>query len=286
MPKRQLPFMQVDVFTSRALGGNPLAVFYDVPSSLDVHTMQGIAREMNLSEIVFVTTKPDQEGHYRVRIFTPYQELPFAGHPTLGTYFVLKAKGLLNGQGIQTTHAGDTSCFQDDQEWVWMIPPKGHVRSLPVNATRLAAALGVNDLFLNEMMPPAACGTGLDQLIVFVNNPHILPELEAQFPRIKALQKDLDVQGLYILAMVGAGHYRARYFSHEGEDPATGSAAAGFGTYLLQSAGETAIRRYVVEQGQDMGRPSEIHVRLNALSLGSLEVGGRVSPVIEGQFFI
>ena len=280
--------MQVDVFAKEAkpLHGNPLAVFYKVPSSLDVPTMQGIAREMNLSESVFVTSPPDGKGRYRVRIFTPYQELPFAGHPTLGTYYALRAKGLLEGKGIQVSQAGDTKCLLDDQNWVWIIPPQGTLRTVQVHETRLCAAFGVRDLAINEMMPPAACGTGLDQLVVFVTHPPVLSELDPQGPRLSALQKDMAVHGIYVVAMVGADHYRARYFSKNGEDAATGSAASAVGTYLLQNAGETAIRRYMIDQGVEMGRPSEIHLRLNALSLGSLEIGGQICPVIDGVFHI
>ncbi|MCL4493435.1 MAG: PhzF family phenazine biosynthesis protein [Firmicutes bacterium] len=289
MPKRQLPFMQVDVFSpesGQVLGGNPLAVFYDVPGFLDVSTMQAIARELNCPETTFVTQPPEREGRYRVRIFTPYQELPFAGHPTLGTYFVLKAKGLLEGPGMQISGAGDTSCSEDERGWIWIVPPKGHVRDVLVSATRLASAFGVGDIFLDETMPPAVCGTGIDHLVVFITNSEILPDLEPLLPRIAALQYDLGVQGVYVVAMVGPTTYRARFFNKEGEDPATGSAAAGFATYLMQSAGETAIRRYIISQGTEMGRTSEIHVRLNALSLGSLELGGRVFPVVDGTFYV
>jgi trans-2,3-dihydro-3-hydroxyanthranilate isomerase len=204
----------------------------------------------------------------------------------LGTYFVLKKKGLLKGPGIQSTEGGSTACHEDDQGWVWIVPPQGHVRDVLVSATRLASALGVGDVYLNDMMPPAVCGTGLDQLIVVSTNPAILSDLRPLVSRIASLEKDIAVEGIYVVAAVGPTTYQARYFNQEGEDPATGSAAAALGTYLMHSAGETAIRRYIITQGTEMGRSSEIHLRLNNLSLGSLELGGRVFPVIDGTFFV
>ncbi len=289
MPKLQLPFMQVDVFSTQTdpiLSGNPLAVFYDVSPFLDGSTMQAIAREMNCPETTFVTENPQDGEEYHVRIFTPYKELPFAGHPTLGTYFVLREKGLLSGPGVQTSEAGGTLCSQDDQGWVWIVPPQGHVRDVLVSATRLASAFGVGDIYLNDMMPPAVCGTGLDQLVVLSSNAEILSDLQPLPSRLTSLQKDMVVEGIYVVAMVGPTTYQARYFSQEGEDPATGSAAAGLGTYLMHSAGETAIRRYIISQGTEVGRSSEIHLRLNDLSQGSLELGGRVLPVIDGLFYV
>ncbi len=280
-----LSLEQVDVFTDQPLAGNPLAVFWNLPPEFPVTIMQQLAREMNLSESIFVTALPDPEAHYSVRIFTPDTELPFAGHPSLGGFFSLRRQGLLSHKGIQHSQAGATALSIDDHGLIWLTPPPGEIRSPNQPLSDIAAALGLDSSWISEDMPPILAGTGLLHLIVLLATDQVQcvrPDLQ----KLRQLGQNLGVNGVYVLAQVGPSTYHARFFGigiGVTEDPATGSAAAAFGTYLLKATGATASQRYKIHQGEEIGRPSLLWLRLNAHGLDSLEVGGHVVPVFEGK---
>lgn len=280
-----LSLEQVDVFTDQPLAGNPLAVFWNLPPEFPATIMQRLAREMNLSESIFVTALPDPETHYSVRIFTPDMELPFAGHPSLGGFFSLRRQGLLSHKGIQHSRAGPATLTIDDHGLIWVTPPPGEVKNPNRPLSDIAEALGLDLTWISEDMPPILAGTGLFYLIVLLATDQV-KFVQPNPQKFQQLGKTLDANGVYILAQVGPSTYHARFFGMGigvTEDPATGSAAAAFGTCLLKATGATAVQRYKIYQGEEIGRPSLLWIRLNAHGLGSLEVGGHVVPVFEGK---
>jgi trans-2,3-dihydro-3-hydroxyanthranilate isomerase len=279
-------FLQVDVFADAPYQGNPLAVFPD-PGALNAAQMQSIAREMNLSETTFVT-ETTQRG-YDVRIFTPHSELPFAGHPTIGTAWALRHRGQWRGDSVvQRSDAGDTP-VQAEGEELWFERRGSSEPDLgvedPVTTRRIGAALGLEardvGLEAREMgrsgqLMPAFADAGLRFPIVPLRD---LGTLERVRIGAHALS-DLTELGVYCFTALQAGRIRARgFFPSEGitEDPATGSAAAALGAYLVDRIGPIALE---VFQGVEMGRPSRILLRAER---ERIRVGGGCRLVLTGR---
>jgi trans-2,3-dihydro-3-hydroxyanthranilate isomerase len=278
-------FVQVDVFADAAFMGNPLAVFPDA-EGFATDQMQKIASEMNLSETTFVTAV--DRDHYSVRIFTPAEELPFAGHPTIGTAWVLLHLGKLAGNEVfQESRAGTTPVTATDTE-LWFTrngDSEGDLRSTDNDAHgRLARALRIEEsaigldadrLGRGGTLLPAFSNAGLRQLIVPLRDLDALgdcsprPELLAEFTS----------DGAYCVTTSGEGIRARGFFPGLGvsEDPATGSAAAALGLYLADRVGPVRVE---VEQGVEMGRPSRI--KLDA-EPGTTKVGGTCVMVLNGE---
>jgi len=282
----------VDVFAVGPYTGNPLAVVLEAEDLSD-ETMQAIARETNLSETTFVCASPEPDRH-RVRIFTPTRELPFAGHPVLGTAWVLKSVYLPSAAQLGLALAiGDVSVrFERDAggEHAWLSAP-------PVELTQscaaqdIAACLGLVASEISEKAPVRQARAGVEFTLVPVRD-------------LAALEKSrFDPRAFATLAERGfppfvylfcAQTYAAQndlcarmFFDANGvrEDPATGSAAACLGAYLLEhellGAGPLDLR---IEQGHAIARPSLL--RLRATRRGSVQeisVGGRVIPALQGM---
>jgi trans-2,3-dihydro-3-hydroxyanthranilate isomerase len=278
-----MDFFQVDVFTESAYEGNPLAVITDA-ESLSSKQMQAIAREMNLSETSFVTGV-DRDS-YSVRIFTPEQELPFAGHPTIGTAWLLGHLGMADGdEFVQHSGAGQTPVRRrGDEMWFERSGSPGHDLEdrEPDIARRLGKALGIEagevglearEVGRSGHLRPAFSNAGLDQLMVPVKNVAVLGRcrLDPAFHEV--------AEGCYCFTAVQAGRLQARaFFPGLGvpEDPATGSAAAALGIYLANRVGNIDFE---IRQGIEMGRPSVIKVRARE---DNVEVGGRSVLVARG----
>lgn len=280
-------FWQVDVFAEVAYSGNPLAVFLEA-GDLSRAQMQAIALEMNLSETSFVTGVSADE--YSVRIFTPRAELPFAGHPTIGTTWLLKRLGLLDATEIrQHSPAGATEVtLEDDKVW---FRRAGAVsddlrRNDPRVNEKLAKALGLTagDIGLEprelgrstDRLEAARTDIGIEQMMVPVKDVAALGRCSP----VPALLQELDPFGVYCFTAQGAGRLQARGFFPGGgidEDPATGSAAAGLGVYLTDRVGPIEAE---IAQGVEMGRPSRIHLRADS---ASVRVGGRCEQIAEGK---
>lgn len=278
-----MEFIQIDVFAERAYEGNPLAVFPDA-GGLSSRQMQSIASEMNLSETTFVMDL--EEDAYTVRIFTPHEELPFAGHPTIGTAWVLKHLGRVQADEImQHSRAGATPVRERDGV-LWFERPGSvsddlDLRESDVNR-RLARSLGLDEneigleareLGRSGRLRPAWADCGVNQLMIPLRN---LSALERSSPVGSFGDEGI---GVYCFTATGAGHVRARgFFPGVGvvEDPATGSAAAGLGLYLADRIGDIS---FDLLQGIEMGRPSRILVRGRK---GVVEVGGRCESVLRG----
>ena len=267
-------FIQVDVFALAPYSGNPLAVFPDAGKLTD-RQMQMVAREMNLSESIFVTAIRD--GSYDVRIFTPYQELPFAGHPTVGCAWLLAELGLVQGdEVVQHSGAGATSIKRSGTEF-WF-DRRGEVREPEEEIAGVARALGARpeDLTIEwdgvELLP-AVSDAGLPQLMVPVRDLEVLEGLVV--PASFGLDQ---ISGAYCFTRTEEGIRARGLFPGVGvpEDPATGSAAAALGLYLDRHTG--AIETTIV-QGVEIGRPSVIRMRA---SDGIVSIGGSCRRVLKG----
>jgi trans-2,3-dihydro-3-hydroxyanthranilate isomerase len=300
MALREHRFAQVDVFTERTFGGNPLAVVFDAAGLAD-HEMQAIAREMNLSETTFLLppTRPDCAA--RVRIFTPAREIPFAGHPTIGTSWVLASEGMLpsgatrffleEGIGpVEVELEGD----RRRPRFLWM--RHGEARFAPPLADREAVtrALGLDAQDLLPGAPLCEGSTGSAFLYVPLRDRATVDRAWLDARAALALMGDGPRLGVFVFAAdpnPTAGRVYSRMFApHTSgipEDPATGSASGPLGAYLVTHGLVAQAPRIdiVSEQGTKMGRQSFIHIRIatEAGRIAELRVGGSVVPVLDGQ---
>jgi len=266
----------VNVFTldGDRLSGNPLCVFED-GSGLDAATMQALARQFNLSETTFIL--PTEAATAAVRIFTPTFEMPFAGHPTLGTAHVVRA---LAGTGDAVTlemRAGVIAVAAVGDEWTLAANPP---RSRPADVVRadLARMLG---LASDDVLDGARwVDSGVEQLLVPLRSPENVhrcrpdPALLARQARTAAGQYHV-----YVFAEAGPAEVRARFF-FEGvvlsEDPATGSGCANLGGWLVATQRSLPLTR-TVRQGDEVGRPSRLGLRVDAE--GRIFVSGAVVEI-------
>ena len=278
-------FFQLDVFAEGPYKGNPLAVYPDA-ADLSPEQMQAIAREMNLSETTFVTSV-DDDG-YDVRIFTPKEELPFAGHPTIGTAWLLAHLGTITGEATtQRSAAGATPLTLKDGVW-WLERDGSAEPDLgdknPDSSRDLAAALGLDQGEIGlqgrefgrpGQLKPAYSDAGLTQLMVPVKS---VDALARCVPR-NDLLKEAAGMGAYCITAERPGYIRARGFwpgVGVDEDPATGSACAALGIYLADRLGDVDLQ---VMQGVEMGRPSLMRMRA---SKGHVTIGGDCALIFEG----
>jgi len=305
MPEqRLLKFYQADVFTEDPFGGNPVAVFPDAHGLAD-HQLQQIAREMNLSETVFVLPPTDQAAVVRLRIFTPTQEIPFAGHPVLGTFYVLAQLGLVAAtDGItrvmQECNIGlfPVELYAQDGELtrVVMTQPKpeflGPVDAME-NVYKIAGALGLAKYAITDMKwPIEVVSTGLPVLIVPVRTLTAVRSIQPNASAIMDICSRFGANGIMVfttMTVQPSSTVHARMFAPSIgilEDPATGSASGALGAYLVQKgvvdvAPTTDI---VVEQGYEIERPSQIFVRVESDDdiIKTVKVGGQCVMVVEG----
>ncbi len=298
---RRLRFHTLDVFTEQRFGGNPLAVFID-GEDLPGELMQRIAREMNLSETVFLLPPRDPRALCRLRIFTPDRELPFAGHPTVGTGFLLAALGRIP--------LGDERASVLLDEDVGLVPvtiesrggQPGFVQLSvaalpafgppPAPRAQLAAILRLHaDDLLEGDDEPQAVSCGVPFLFVPVRDRTVLARAGIDTDRWHATLGSYWTQQVFIFCRdpeLAGSSIRARMFAPEfgiPEDPATGSAAAALGGYLgARDRASDGTLRWIVEQGFEMGRPSLLHVETDksAGRITAVRVGGNSVPVCEG----
>ena len=266
----------VDVFTDKAFGGNPLAVFRE-PGKLDAKSMQAIAKELHLSETTFVLPPTSGAADHRLRIFTPEVEMPFAGHPTIGTAFVLadgKDGTMRLEEGVGVIRVTLLEGF------VQMEQPLPAFSGTTITRKTAADALGLAVEEVRSDVPIQIGSSGVQFLFVPLSN-------------LKAVRRAHRPAGLsanvYVFAMSGersGSHVHGRMFDDGlgiGEDPATGGAQGPLGAYivaheLVQAAPTTRIR---VEQGFEIGRPSilDIEVDKAGAAITAVRVGGRCIPM-------
>jgi trans-2,3-dihydro-3-hydroxyanthranilate isomerase len=271
-------FRLVNVFTydDGALSGNSLCVFED-GASFDTQTMQALARQFNLSETTFIL--PSTVGQARVRIFTPGYELPFAGHPTLGTAHVCRALKL-GGDALRLEmQAGLIEVRAQTDRWT-LTAPTPTSRELQVSNAVLARALNLQERDIGAR--PLWVKTGNEQLIVPLTSEDAVRRASPQ-SALSDIQSDDGRCMAYVFAMRGSGQALARFFFPQDasylEDPATGSATANFGGWCLAMQ-KTLPVKLKIDQGELVGRPSSLYLEVSAER--KIFVGGDVIEIGRG----
>lgn len=304
-------FLQLDVFTDHAFSGNPLAVFPEA-NGLSDEVMMNIAREMNLSETVFVLESEQPEVLRRLRIFTPTREIPFAGHPVVGTWNALAREGVVplpeGGNGWQRIHHEvgigvlpvDIE-FKDGQPLqVVMTQSKfeilddiddGH------DQAEIARALGLAREDLDESLPIQVITTGLSCMAVPIRSLADLRSCRMNAALLAEIYTRKGATGCHAFTRetieIGASRAHARFFApadNIAEDPATGSACGALGAYLIHHGAlslepEDNRYKFVIEQGDFIHRPSRINldVKGTAQAVEEVKVGGPSVLVARGE---
>lgn len=304
-------FVQYDVFTDRAFCGNPLAVFPEAEGISDERMMQ-IAREMNLSETVFVLKPEKEEVLRRLRIFTPMREIPFAGHPIVGTWTALAEQDVVprpdGGHGWQRIyHEVGIGVLPVDIEFkdgqpVQVEMTQGKFQILDEiedghEQAELARALGLAHEDLDESLPIQTITTGLSCLAVPVRSLADLRDIRVNTSLLADIYTRRGATGCHAFTRetleVGASRAHARFFAPADnipEDPATGSACGALGGYLVHHGAlnlepQDGRYKFVIEQGDFIHRPSRINLNVKggAGNVEEVKVGGQAILVARGQ---
>ncbi|HUO25045.1 MAG TPA: PhzF family phenazine biosynthesis protein [Candidatus Aquilonibacter sp.] len=292
---RRLTMSQWDVFSSRPLKGNSLAVFSDGRGLTD-DELQAIAREMNLSETTFILPRDsaiERERGVRVRIFTVQEELPFAGHPTLGTAFALRGESSMPeirldlNVGVVPVRFEQASGQPVFGEMAQIDPTLGmeHDRKLVAEAT----GMNVNDF--DESLPIQTVSTGLPFTIAPVKSLAVIQNLRVNVRRASEYLEKSGGKFFYFVTRETAdqdARLHARMLFYNGEDPATGSAAGCAAAWMVAHGVAKSDERVLIEQGLEMRRPSRIFVRasLNNNRVVNVRVGGHAVEILRGEVFL
>jgi trans-2,3-dihydro-3-hydroxyanthranilate isomerase len=302
MRDRTYEFVQLDVFTQTPLAGNPLAIFSDA-RGLNDEEMQALAREMNLSETTFILARDAateaREGK-KVRIFTVEQELPFAGHPTLGTALYLYASQSnqkpaeitldLKAGKIPVRFSGNSENAGRDRvdgqvfgEMRQRDPEFGN----PLSRDDIARVIGIAVDEIPSDWPVQPVSTGLTFTIVPFRNRQTLTDLKFSHSQAAEFLKKTGANFFYFLCPErheGQLEARARMFFYGGEDPATGSAAGCAASWMVQHDVARSDEQVVVRQGVECRRPSEMHVQATREGerITNVRVGGYAVEILRG----
>ena len=284
----------VDVFTERPLAGNQLAVVLDA-EGISGEVMQRIAKEMNISETTFVLAPEASGNAARVRIFTPDAELPFAGHPTIGTAWVLFTEGLVPGNALEFALEEGVGPVRVRAEKLggglrfWMSHPKVTFGEVLTERAAAAAALGLTERDLVPDVPIQVATTGVPFVYVALNDARAVDAATSEKDRLGRV----FTEGVFMFAVAGAGRLYSRMFAPHAlginEDPATGSGSGPLGAFAVRYGllKRSSVVELVSEQGTKMGRQSFIHIKLGYPPKGdiptSIEVGGSVVPTLKGE---
>jgi trans-2,3-dihydro-3-hydroxyanthranilate isomerase len=302
---KEYRFIQVDVFTDKAFGGNPLAVFPEAEGITSAE-MQQLAREMNLSETTFVLPPQERGADFKVRIFTPAREMPFAGHPVVGTHWVLAHLGRVTlrepvtevrfelGVGVLPA---SLEVIGGRVKKVVMTQERPTFLDVVEDVTSLTTGLGLSSWAIGETEPPVqVVSTGAPQMMVPVRS---LSEVEAlqtgrlNIPSLNQACEAAHAQCVVVFTLETSRPDATVHMRMFGpllgvlEDPATGSAAGALGAYLVHhravpvTEGTTHI---IAEQGAEVGRPSTLYIEVDSSGdeISAVRVGGKVVLVAEG----
>lgn len=305
---RRYRFLQFDVFTDTPFGGNQLAVLPDA-SGLSDAEMRAIAREMNYSESTFVLPAEAPDALRRVRIFTPATELPFAGHPTIGTTYALAASGILPADAPTVGLEMGVGTIRVDPRWAdgrlqfaEMHQPIPRFEPWAGDRGRLAAALGLSSDDFAVDLPIERANVGVTHILIPLRSLDAVARAYPGADLLEALDTPGGHPGAYLFTTerpASGADIHGRMFApamNIAEDPATGSAVGPLGVYLLrherltpyalgESRGESRLR---VEQGIEMGRPSDLRVSITGSTddVRDVRVGGQSVLVAEGELLL
>lgn len=287
-------FKQVDVFSDRHFRGNPVAVVLDA-DDIDSSEMQRIAAWTNLSETTFLLKPENPQASYKLRIFTPTDEIPFAGHPTVGSAHAALEAGAVEPNGghlyqecgagvLKLTVEGDGA----DRLIFLQAPPPKIIRPFDGPLEALSSALG-GEVSIDPA--PTSVDVGIAWLVTFFDDENSVRNLRPDMTAISRLSDDFNVTGIACFALGGedGAAIRVRCFAPGfgiPEDPVTGSANACIGRYLAEMGLiEKTGREYVSSQGTEMGRDGRLHVRVSDDGL-NVQVGGRAVTTVEGTISV
>jgi trans-2,3-dihydro-3-hydroxyanthranilate isomerase len=307
MTGREFEYELCDVFTSTPLEGNQLAVFLDA-GSLGTEEMQALAKETILSETTFICRRDaavERERGMRVRIFTTLEELPFAGHPTLGTAATIRrsfpefegaAKIVLdlNAGQVPVVFPADRNRISDRSvgdnsgaAFGEMTHPEPVFGSMHEVATT-APLMGLREEDCATGPEPQTVSTGLPYCIVPLRSIEALGRLRVDMAKSEEYFRGSDAKFLYAIAPEEPGVWRARMQFYNGEDPATGSAAGCAIAYLVKHGIAAACEQLHLRQGVEIRRPSDLYVSANSVSgkITEVRVAGSTVRVAKGRFFL
>ena len=294
-PSRKFAMTQWDVFSSRPLEGNSLAVFLDGRGLSDAE-MQSIAKEMNLSETTFVLPREaatERELGVRVRIFTVEEELPFAGHPTLGTAFALRGSAAAESVVLELNvgkvpvhfeSRADESVFGE----MTQIDPTFGVQH---EREAVARAIGLRAQDFDDVLPIETVSTGVPFTVTPLKSLAVIQNLQLD---LKGASEYLSKSGGRFFYFVKRetvdreARLHARMLFYNGEDPATGSAAGCASAWMVAHGVAKPDERVLIEQGVEMKRPSRIFVRAsrNDNRVVNVRVGGHSVEIMRGEMFL
>ena len=305
MPDRTYEFVQLDVFTQTALKGNPLAIFTDARGLSD-DEMQALAREMNLSETTFILPRDPateaKEGK-KVRIFTVAEELPFAGHPTLGTALLLSASDSATDSRESAQVTLDLKAGKIPVRFTAKSENAGRKRvdgqvfgemrerdpefGVTFSREEVARVIGIAADEIPPEWPIEIVSTGLPFAIVGIRNQETLTNLKFDNAQAADFLKNSEAKFFYFVCPQRPEdrlEARARMFSYGVEDPATGSAAGCAASWMVQHGIANSDEQVLIGQGVEMRRPSEIHVRAtrDGERVTNVRVGGYAVEVLRG----
>ena len=286
---------QWDVFTSKRLEGNSVAVFFDARGLSD-DEMQAIAREMNLSETTFVLQRDaaiEKERGVRVRIFTVQEELPFAGHPTLGTAFALRGNSRAKEIALDLNVGRVPVRFDDQSDSIAFgemsqIDP---VFGMKHDYDAIAQATGLDPNDFDRSLPIETISTGLSFTVTPLKSLAIMQRIRVDLARAAEYLERTKGKFLYFVTretVDPAARLHARMLFYNGEDPATGSAAGCTAAWMVKHGVAKPEERVLIEQGVEMQRPSKIFVRAarDGDRVVNVRVGGNAIEVMCGEVFL
>ena len=289
-------FYIVDVFAEEKYAGNQLGVFRKA-ADLSDSDMQMIAKEMNYSETTFILTDEESNGGFDVRIFTPEEELPFAGHPTLGTAFVIQQEILKKPTdrvvlNLQVGQIPVTFSYKEDIPDILWMKQKSPVFGMEVGKGEMARSLNLEESAVDERFPIQEVSTGIPFLIVPLKSLALLKEARVDFPKFIKSVENIDAKAPLVFcpeARENQNDLSVRVFvDYYGipEDPATGSANGCLAGYLTKHRYFGKNRIDVrVEQGHEIGRPSLLYLKAEEKADEiDVFVGGRAIMVAKGTF--
>jgi trans-2,3-dihydro-3-hydroxyanthranilate isomerase len=287
--RRSYQYQVVDVFTSKPLEGNPLAVFPNA-SGLDDETMQRIARELNLSETTFVFPPTRADCVAAVRIFTPTREMIFAGHPTIGTSYVLLEERMVRSDAdhfVLEEKVGPVRIRVErgPPPLIWLRTPSiEYGRTYDPDACAEMLGLSTHDL---HGAAPQFVSAGNPTIFVALKSKEIVDRARLDFQGLKMLVGEAsEPLCVFVFAPTEDGAYSRMFAPHYGinEDPATGSSTGPLASFMMRNrlTSGTARRRLISEQGTKMGRRSILHIYVHGSNgLDGIDVGGYVTPLTE-----
>jgi len=301
MSNRRLTMAQWDVFSSRPLEGNSVAVFFDARALADVE-MQSLAKEMNLSETTFILPRDEateRERGIRVRIFTVQEELPFAGHPTLGTAFALRSQnGAGNGSAENVTlelNVGKVPVHfenSDGQPTFGEMTQVDPTFGMQHDREAVARATGLSPQDFDESLPIQTVSTGVPFTIAPLKSLAAMQSF-SKIDLTRATEYLGKTAGKFFYFVTRETMYRdarlhARMLFYSGEDPATGSAAGCSAAWMVAHGVAQPEERVLIEQGVEMKRPSRIFVRAARSDnrVVNVRVGGHSVEIMRGQVFL